>query len=154
MTPIPLKDTFEDIRDRLVAITQIAMPEAVDVKPYADVQLPVMPYVEIVVPSAQFAGLVGGSQELLLSVEVRIWCGEGMEGHSGELQNTIFFDWMPSISETYVKYGRLAYPDNPTFPAWLNAGKTGLQRAQVIAGNQWLLVFYWQIALKTAFICM
>ena len=154
MTPIPLKTAFEEMRDRLLAITELAMPEAVHVKPFIDVQLPIMPYAEIVVPGGSFALPSGGQTELLLNVEVRVWCGDALEGNDGELQNTIYFDWMPTISETFVKYGRLAYPDNPTFPPWLNPAKTGLQRAQVVLDQQWLIVFFWQVALKTAFICM
>lgn len=155
MTPIPLAQAFTEARDRLVAITAIAMPELVQIKPFVDTQGITMPYGEMVVPSEQISPTRGGQQDITLALEVRIFCDEAFAGTDGELQNTIYFNWLPTITQTYIKYARLACPPTyPQSPSWLNEANTGLQRAQVILDQQWLMVFYWQLAFNTRFVCI
>lgn len=153
-TPVSLKDAFGDARDRIKAITKLGLPELAIALTYSAGARTNTPYGEIVIPSVQFPALSGGQQTLLFTWEVRINCGKAAEGSDGQLQEKITFDWLPRLCETFTKYGRLAYPDKPQYPHWLDSSQTKVQRAQVILDQNWWMVFYWQVAFKTQFICM
>lgn len=152
MTPIDLKDHFAEARDRLVAITNLAMPELVFVKPYVDMPAITTPYAEIVIPTLNMAQVSSGKQDITINPEVRLYCGGVTDGYDGELQNTIFFDWLPNITQSFIEHSNLCYKDKPQRIGPVDTERTGFQRAQaLIAGNEWLLVFYWQLVFITGF---
>lgn len=157
MTVIPLKDDFAEARDRFMAIVKIAMPPIVQVTAYTATQL-ITPYAEIVVPALTLADLNSGRQDITINPEVRITCGDALEGSDGVLQNIIFFDWLPSITQSFIEHSNLCYEAKQSPIGRLDKQRSGFQRAQAIltppsqdAGSQWLLVFYWQLVFITGF---
>lgn len=153
MAPIELSQSFQTARDRLMGITRLAMPDLVKVQAYTDTDSPTTPYAEIVVPTLNLTVVASGKQDITINPEVRLYCGGVFDGYDGILQDTIFFDWLPSITQAFIEHSNLCYTGAAERISSLDTQRTGFQRAQAIVTNTdgWLLVFYWQLTFITGF---
>lgn len=109
-----LRDSLQLARDRLLAIARLAVADSAGEFAYIGDQGATYPYFEVVFPSVQRQRLSPETQRMTVSAQVILWCGGVTEDYDGELQDRIFFEWLPDMVQAFDEYANLKTPDNMT----------------------------------------
>lgn len=111
---LDLPALYEDIRDRLLAIAQLAVPSmhAYDYGENPGGNLPSWE-VTIIATTPDIQGNITVEAQVILHI------AKFTESYQGDVQRRTMYDYLPNTVQTFLMYRGLRYPGNTTGVLWL-----------------------------------
>ena len=157
-----LTDAFSTLRTRLVQMGFDALADlSMHSLDYADDsgRGGNYPYWEVVIPRLTLERQTQGAnrQRIPLQIEQRYWAGLVTESYEGDLQERVYWNYLPTALQYFEEHRALRYTGVTTGIPFLqdtNSGITGVEvrTPEVEGGYALVLVFTWSITRDTSFV--
>lgn len=153
MADATLLETFAGMQERLVQMGINALSNTVQSYSYRTARNNTFPYWDADVAEVT-SNLTGFSEMQLLTVTVNqyLHCGTKTQGFEGQLQQAIYWSYMPVCMQYFIQHQALTYPGETDYLPFLDPENSRVLRARPeLVEGYYRIRFDWVFQLQTSF---